>query len=201
MWSLSVVVMSMEYLLLFVQRRKVSLLKMYVIAIIKLSKIPLKSSEYHSIYIVAQQVKRTTSLLQTSSVSYMMMVNSSSKRVSNITTKRLISSWQTAISWENALIVAIPMRMATNARSVVATLVLWNWRILTLLSLAHNLLSRRQRTGTCLWTITKNGWSSGFSRIIKSGVQTFTDSVRAGWIWTCNLVQWPVTSTGESLFL
>ena len=69
---------------------------------------------------------RTTSLLLTSSVSCMMMVNSLNKRVSNITTKRLISSWQTAISWENALTVVTPMRMATNARSVVATLVLWN---------------------------------------------------------------------------
>ena len=44
----------------------------------------------------------------------------------HITTKRLISSWQTAISWENALIVVTPTRMVTNARSVVATLVLWN---------------------------------------------------------------------------
>ena len=58
----------------------------------KIIKDSFESSEYHSIYIVAQQVKRTTSLLQTSSVSYMMMVNSSSKRVSNITMKRLISS-------------------------------------------------------------------------------------------------------------
>ena len=172
--------MSMVCQLLSVQRRRVSLHRMFATAIILLSRIRSRSLVSLLISTAVLHLKLIISLLLTSSRNFMMKVNWWRRRVSNFMILRLSSSWQTVMWWVLVLSVATLMLMAISVRSVVLTSVQWSLLILTLLSLVLSLRWRKPRTGICLWTTIRSGWSSGFLKTTRSGVQTCMDSVRAG---------------------
>ena len=184
---------------LSVPRKRAARRRTWSTAIISLSKSRSRASASRSTFIAAPPAPPTISWRATSSASSMRMASSSRWRASSFTTKRLISSSPTVISWANVPAATPKEHTATNVRSAAAPYRPRNLSTPATRSQAIRSSSVRHPIGICRSTSISLGWRSGFWRSTRSGVRTSMASARAGSTAACTPVPSRATSTGASL--